>query len=231
MKPIIPSLLENWLKISTGEQALYAAAAVAAWNGIFPETIPTLVIQDAEILLRDSSKVKDGLAASGKLFESIIAWAQEHELPVSNKLKWMVEELLNTQSYRLMIAGSTGNGKTSFIESLLGTPIVFDKHSVLASFHDANELSILEISSSDKKDVTDLADLNEENHQGETIIDVQLPSAFLQKQELRLLDMPGFNGEKSISPELQHYLLGSDGLLFVLDGRAPLTGCGTRFIT
>ena len=223
LKPIIPSLLENWLKISTGEQALYAAAAVAAWNGIFPETIPTLVIQDAEILLRDSSKVKDGLAASGKLFESIIAWAQEHELPVSNKLKWMVDELLNTQSYRLMIAGSTGNGKTSFIESLLGTPIVFDKHSVLASFHDANELSILEISSSDKKDVTDLADLNEENHQGETIIDVQLPSAFLQKQELRLLDMPGFNGEKSISPELQHYLLGSDGLLFVLDGRTPLT--------
>ena len=134
LKPIIPSLLENWLKISTGEQALYAAAAVAAWNGIFPETIPTLVIQDAEILLRDSSKVKDGLAASGKLFESIIAWAQEHELPVSNKLKWMVDELLNTQSYRLMIAGSTGNGKTSFIESLLGTPIVFDKHSVLASF-------------------------------------------------------------------------------------------------
>ena len=48
LKPIIPSLLENWLKISTGEQALYAAAAVAAWNGIFPETIPTLVIQDAE---------------------------------------------------------------------------------------------------------------------------------------------------------------------------------------
>ena len=223
LKPIIPSLLENWLKISTGEQALYAAAAVAAWNGIFPETIPTLVIQDAEILLRDSSKVKDGLAASGKLFESIIAWAQEHELPVSNKLKWMVDELLNTQSYRLMIAGSTGNGKTSFIESLLGTPIVFDKHSVLASFDDANELSILEISSSDKKDVTDLADLNEENHQGETIIDVQLPSAFLQKQELRLLDMPGFNGEKSISPELQHYLLGSDGLMFVLDGRTPLT--------
>ena len=63
LKPIIPSLLENWLKISTGEQALYAASAVAAWNGIFPETIPTLVIQDAEIILRDSSKVKDGLAS------------------------------------------------------------------------------------------------------------------------------------------------------------------------
>ena len=80
LKPIIPSLLENWLKISRGEQALYAAAAVASWNGIFPETIPTLVIQDAEILLRDSGKVKDGLAASEKLFESIIAWAEEHDL-------------------------------------------------------------------------------------------------------------------------------------------------------
>ena len=72
--------------------------------------------------------------------------------------------------------------------------------------------------------VTDLTNWNGEIHQGDTIIDVQLPSEFLQKQELRLLDMPGFNGEKSISSELQHYLLGSDGLLFILDGRTPLTG-------
>lgn len=223
LKPIIPSLLENWLKISKGEQALYAAAAVASWNGIFPETLHTLAIQDAEILLRDSGRVKDGLATSEKLFESIIAWAQEHELSVSNKLKWMVEELVNTKTLRLMIAGSVGNGKTSFIESLIGTPIVFDKHSILASFQDENELAITEISATDKKAVPDLTAWNEEEHQGDTIIDVQLPSKFLQEQRLRLLDMPGFNGEKSISPELQHYLLGSDGLLFVLDGRTPLT--------
>ena len=57
----------------------------------------------------------------------------------------MVEELLNTKSYRLMITGSTGNGKTSFIESLIGTPIAFDNHSVFASFQDADELAIFEI--------------------------------------------------------------------------------------
>ena len=217
-------MLENWLKISTGEQALYAAAAVTAWNGIFPESIHTLAIQDSEMLLSDSSKVKEGLAASEKLFVSIINWAEKHELSVSNKLKWMVEELVNTKSYRLMIAGSTGNGKTSFIESLIGTPIAFDNHSVFASFQDADELAIVEIEALEKKKVTDLTQWNGENHQGDTIIDVQLPSEFLQKQELRLLDLPGFNGEKSLSPELQHYLLGSDGLLFVLDGRSPLTG-------
>ena len=99
LRPIIPSLLENWFKISSGEQALYAAAAIASWNGVFPETIPMLVIQDAEILLKDSSKVKEGLAASEKLFESIVAWAEDHDLPVSNKLKWMVDELL---IYRLL---------------------------------------------------------------------------------------------------------------------------------
>lgn len=224
LQPIIPKLLENWLKISSGDQALYAASAVAAWNGIFPETIHTLVIQDAEMLLKDSSKVKEGLAVSEKLFQSIITWAEELELPVSYKLKWMVDELLNTDSYRLMIAGSTGNGKTSFIESLLGTPIVFDNQSVFTSFQDADELSIFEIAASEKKDVTDLTVWNEEIRQGDTIIEVKLPCDFLQKQELRLLDIPGFNGETSISSELQHYLLGSDGLLFVLDGRTPLTG-------
>ena len=224
LKPIIPSLLENWLKVSGGEQALYAAAAIASWNGIFPDTLPTLVVQDAEILLRDSGKVKGGLAASEKLFEAIIAWAEDHDLGVSNKLKWMVEELLDTQSYRLMVAGSTGNGKTTFIESLIDTPVVFDNYSVFASFKAAAELAIFEITATEKKAVTDFSDWNEESRQSDTIIEVQLPSEYLQKQELRLLDMPGFDGEKGISPEFQHYLLGSDGVLFVLDARAPFTG-------
>lgn len=224
LKLLIPGLLENWLKISIGEQALYAAAAVTAWNGIFPETIHTLVIQDAEILLKDASKVKDGVTESEKLFTSIIAWATEHELSVSNKLKWMVHELSNTKSYRLMIAGSTGSGKTSFIESLLGTPILFDnRHSMLVSFQDAAEFALLEITASEQKNITDETDRNEENNQGDSFIEVQLPSEFLHKQELRLLDMPGLNEVKSLSPELQHYLLSSDGLLFVLDGRTPLT--------
>lgn len=224
LKPVIPSLLENWFKISSHEQALYAAAAVASWNGIFPETIHMLVIQDAEILLRDSSKVSGGLAACEKLFESIVAWAEEHDLSVSNKLKWMVDELLNTESYRLLVAGSTGNGKTSFIESLIGRPISFDNQSTFSSFQAANELAIFEITAKEKKDVTALTDWQEENNENGTIIEVQLPSQYLQKQELRVLDMPGFIGEKGVSPEFQHYLLGSDGLLFVLDARAPFTG-------
>ena len=93
-------------------------------------------------------------------------------MPVSNKLKWMVDELLDTQSYRLMIAGSTGNGKTTFIESLIDTPIVFDNQSVFASFECCNELSIFEITATEKKAITDLSDWNEESHQGDIIIEV-----------------------------------------------------------
>ena len=123
-----------------------------------------------------------------------------------------------------MLAGSTGNGKTSFIESLIGESIEIDHPSAFYSFQDANERAIFEITATERKEVTDLSGWNGENDSTSSIIEVQLPSAYLQKQQLRLLDMPGFNGEKSLSAEFQHYLLGSDGLLFVLDARAPFTG-------
>ena len=103
LKSIIPSLLENWLKISRGEQALFAAAAVSSCNEVFPEMMNMLVLQDAENILRDSSKVKGNLDACEKLFMSLVRWAESHDVPVSNKLKWFVDELVNEQSYLLCL--------------------------------------------------------------------------------------------------------------------------------
>lgn len=224
VQSIMPSLLETWLKISKDEQALYAAAAVASWNELFSGTIPMIVVQEADILLSNSSKAKDGLAASKRLFESIIAWTKHHDVVVSHKLTWMVEELLNADSYRLMIAGSVGNGKTSFIESLIGESIAIDHSVAFFSFQEATERAIFEITSMEKKEILDLSEWNEANQATSPIIEVQLPSEYLQKQQLRLLDMPGFTDEKNLAPECKQYLLSSDGILFVLDGRVPFTG-------
>ena len=55
------------------------------------------------------------------------------------------------------------------------------------------------------------------------MMEVQIPSSYLRRQELRLLDMPDFYDD-GISPEFQQYLLSGDGLLFVLDARAPFMG-------
>ena len=221
LKPVIPSLLENWLKISNGEQTIHAAAAVASWSKVFPESMNMLIVHEAEGVLNQSSKVKGGLAASETLFESIVAWAQENELAVGYKLKWMIRELINTNSYRLLLAGSAGSGKTSFMEALVGQTLAVHDYSGTISVQDSSESAIIEITGDEQTIVTELG---ETNGQKGSVMDIHLSSDYLQKQTLRVVDTPGFNGEKTISSDFQHHLAGSDGLLFVLDARAPFTG-------
>ncbi len=65
LSPVVPRLLENWLKIADGELSLFAAASALSWNEIFPDTINALVIQDAESLLSKSPKL-GGVTGSGR---------------------------------------------------------------------------------------------------------------------------------------------------------------------
>ncbi|MBO1000321.1 50S ribosome-binding GTPase [Bacillus sp. SD075] len=224
LSPVVPRLLENWLKIADGELSLFAAASALSWNEIFPDTINALVIQDAESLLSKSPKLGGGLEAGEKLFNSIIQWAEDNDLRVGNKLKWMVEGLKDTGNFNLLLVGSTGNGKTSFIQSIVGESIAAEDHSSLVSVKDGDDLEILEITDTDRKVVMELTELDETRRQRGTIVDVTIISDYLRNNRLRLLDTPGFNGEKSVESDFQGYLHGSDGLMFVLDARAPFTG-------
>lgn len=197
LSPVVPRLLENWLKIADGELSLFAAASALSWNEIFPDTINALVIQDAESLLSKSPKLGGGLEAGEKLFNSIIQWAEENDLRVGNKLKWMVEGLKDTGNFNLLLVGSTGNGKTSFIQSIVGESIAAEDHSSLVSVKDGDDLEILEITDTDSKVVMELTELDETRRQRGTIVDVTLISDYLRNNRLRLLDTPGFNGEKA----------------------------------
>lgn len=85
-------------------------------------------------------------------------------------------------------------------------------------------MEILEITDTDSKVVEELTDLDETRRQRGTIVDVTIISDYLRNNHLRLLDTPGFNGEQSVESDFQGYLHGSDGLMFVLDARAPFTG-------
>ncbi|MDQ0219169.1 GTP-binding protein [Peribacillus cavernae] len=219
----IPPLLSNWLKLADQTHSLYAAAAVLSWNEIFPESIHSLAISDAENLLMNSKNYINSLQESSALYQSIAEWAEKHELDTGEKNKWMIRELMDLQTKHLLIVGTSGTGKSSFLNTLLGEKIIDDGTSAFIMVKDSEQAEITEITDDEIKAVSDLESIALNRHQWESLFEVKFPSGFLQEHGLSLIDTPGLNGSHPVRNEVFNLLNAADGLVFVLDAQVPFT--------
>lgn len=121
---IIPNLLANWLKVVNPSYAAFPSAAVLAWDEIFPSKIDSANVKNAENLLSYSINHVNGLEYSLHLFESITDWAQKHNIEIGQRFRWLVDELADLRTNRILVTGTSGNGKTTFINSILGENIL-----------------------------------------------------------------------------------------------------------
>lgn len=222
---VVPNLLTNWLKVTTSSQALMAAAAVLSWNEIFPSSISSVVANEAETLIQNSSGFPKGREYSLKLFEAIMNWAKGHDVEVGNRVKWIVDELLNLQVNHLLVAGTAGNGKTSFINSILGETILEASTSTLVKFRGGEEVKIKEITDSDINCDLTLSDFHtitawrSQTH----VVDFTLPCEFLNEHALSIIDTPSYKGAKDERNDWSSYLHGADSLLYVLNAHNPFS--------
>ncbi|CAH0345313.1 dynamin family protein [Bacillus sp. CECT 9360] len=223
LQKIVPQLLSNWLKLADQSHALFASAAVLSWSEIFPESIHSLSVSDAENLLLNSKNHSDLLAESSALFQDISEWAEQNQLETGVKNKWMIRELMDLQTQRLLIAGTGGSGKSSFLNNVLGEEIVRDGASAFIIVKDSEHTEITEIADSELKSVPDLESIALNRRQRESLFEVKFPSAFLQKRGLSFIDTPGLNGSQPVRNEVFNLLHAADGLIFVLDANAPFT--------
>jgi tetratricopeptide (TPR) repeat protein/predicted GTPase len=225
LQEIIPNILTNWLKIADDSHALFASAAVLAWSEKFPSSISPEVVNHAENLIFHSRNETDGLEYSLTLFDSIVKWAEAQHVDPGHRFRWIIRELVDFETHHLLVAGTSGNGKSAFINSVLGENILTAPTSSVIVFKGDDETEIRKISDeelttfSSFQEFQEAADRRLNKALDNAIIEFSLPSRVLQENRLVIMDTPGFS-DRNMEEALK-YLHFADSLLFVLDANDP----------
>ncbi|MGG1396668.1 dynamin family protein [Bacillus salipaludis] len=221
---IIPDLLSNWIRISNSSQLVLASAAVLSWNELFPVSINMLIVSEAEKSVSKMDHEIDELEECLKLFESILHWAEEHEMGENHRLKWMVQQLIDFETHHLLLTGLSGSGKSTFINMVSGEDLQDSPTSSVVVFKDHPELEINEINNKETVQLADLVDFQERMDRRrnalESLIEFKRPNPFLKENRLAMIDTPGLNGNQY---EVMKQIHAADTVLFVLDANAPFT--------
>ncbi|MDR7002640.1 dynamin family protein [Neobacillus niacini] len=221
---IIPDLLSNWLRVSNASHLVMASAAVLSWNELFPVSINMSIVSEAEKLISKMDHEIDELGECLNLFESILHWAEAHDMGENHRLKWMVQQLIDFETHHLLLTGLSGSGKSTFINTISGEDLQDSPTSSVVVFKDHPNLEIDEINNKETIQLTDLSDFQERMDRRrnalESLIEFKRPNPFLQENQLAMIDTPGLNGNQN---EVMKQIHAADTVLFVLDANAPFT--------
>ncbi len=170
----------------------------------------------------------NGIAYSLNLFESITQWAQKHDLDMGYRFRWLVGELADLRTNRLLVTGTSGNGKSSFINSILGENFVENSLSTVAVFKNDADTEINAITDSSITKLEDFSDyqmmpLNRQTYRERACIEFKFPSRFLSENKLTFVVAPSFNRNNDTRDETFEYLNSADDLLFILNADSPFT--------
>ncbi|WP_404348457.1 GTP-binding protein [Sutcliffiella horikoshii] len=218
LQGIVPDLLGNWLKVSNRSKSLFASAAVMSWNEVFPTALPAHVLADAENRIFHYEHDSIQLSYTVELFKTLINWAKDNHLEVAHQKKWLFSHLSNLNRKNLVVTGTVQNGKTSFINSIIGEKLLGDETVPVFVSSDGDIAEMNEISTTGTSALGDISE-----HKSESLIDLKWPSQFLEDEEYSLISTPEFSVDAIENNETMKYIPLSDGLLYILDAQTPFT--------
>ncbi|PLS02176.1 dynamin family protein [Neobacillus cucumis] len=227
LQEFIPDLLTNWLRLADERNVVLASAAVLSWNELFPTSMSQIIVSEAEKLISITETDIDELEESLSLFDTIIDWAQAHDMGENNRFKWLVDQLVDFDRQHLLITGLTGSGKSTFVNTVLGEDLQDSPTSSMVMFSAGEEEEISEITDQEVSILNGFPEFQERmdrrRHALESIIEFRLPNGFLQENKVAFIDTPGLKGSHNDRYEVLKNLQVADAVLYVLDGNSPFT--------
>ncbi|MFF2879227.1 dynamin family protein [Gottfriedia sp. NPDC057991] len=229
LEEMMPSFLTNWLRITDIKGAVLATTATLAWDRLFPGRIDYQIVADAERAFEQLMKTPDCFEIGKELFENILQWSALNEIEVGDRFEWWTSKLTQFENTTMLVAGTSGNGKSSFVNSLLGEKMMGSSTSMPVLFEQDSESNIIVFSKEGNTQLPEFADFYDlttvENNllKGDELVYYKLPNSFLEKHRLSIIDTPGIDGNQVNTKALLQSVKLADRLVYVLNATAPYT--------
>nr|WP_295972904.1 dynamin family protein [uncultured Bacillus sp.] len=221
---LIPQIMTNWLKVSDSENALTASAAITAWNEMFPGTLASSVVYEAENLMLELENQKSGWNDAVALLNEVLSWAEQKGLQSSKTLSWMAQELQSKDTFRLLMVGTFESGKEAVINSIIGTDLLSEESMTTLMIDYGEDEEIYQLTETDIQKVDRMEDIP--SYRQQRSFHVKLRSEFLRRCHLTLINTPNLNGKEEVLP----YLHAADGILFILNAHTPFTSVEQEYL-
>ena len=84
IKEMLPNFLANWLRITDGNGAIFAATSTLAWNEQFPSSIESTLVKDAQELYQHIQSSSNNVEELKTLYVSLLDWAMKQNVVLND---------------------------------------------------------------------------------------------------------------------------------------------------
>jgi tetratricopeptide (TPR) repeat protein len=84
IKEMLPNFLANWLRITDGKGAIFAATSTLAWNEQFPSSLESTLVKDAQELYQHIQNSPINIEELKFLYVSLLDWAMRQNVELND---------------------------------------------------------------------------------------------------------------------------------------------------
>jgi GTP-binding protein EngB required for normal cell division len=231
LKPIVEFQFPYYFTIYTNPLLKRAFSFLQkAWNHYFPNN--TIVVQESAVNFNSSEDQIYFLSDVRDLYFNISEWMKKMDVETEAFSSWWIDYYLDTSKKKVMVLGSFGNGKSSFINSFIGRDLlnadflpttsavtVLEYGETEQSF-EIQQATISTISIALLKNKS-LINHEKEGQLVSDLFSIHMTLKVLDQHQITLIDTPGYNDQSNNHNPTLDYLPLADELLFILNAETP----------
>jgi len=230
---VVPPLVKSWVSLADGPETAVAAAALLAWSEKFPEAFEEETVNDAAKRLVHAKQQAGEAGVS--LFEEIADWAEEQRAGSHFRFRWLVRQLSDLRTHRVLVAGASRNERLAFLRTVVGEAALVAPSAPVLVWKNGGEIEVVKISD---EQFTVFASIDEfqqasggrgSRFPDDVVIECTTPLP-LVPQEVAFLDVGPLGGRASSDHEALASFPLADSILFLLNGDDPFSSLDEQLV-